>query len=407
MEVIRSLSIFLIALLVSLFMVPLLQRWAVDTGVVDLPDERKLHQGAIPRIGGVAIAMSWLFSLLLHLDLAREIRGIMAGALVMFATGLIDDRYGLSPRRKLMGQSIACLVVVVVGGLRIHTLGDLTGAGPILLPAWLGIPFTLFCMVGVANAINLMDGLDGLAGGVSAVALGAFAILGFLDGNSLVMAVSVALLGGIVGFLRFNLHPARIFMGDSGSLVVGFIIACLAILSTQTAGAVASPVVPLLLLGLPIADTVLVMVRRIQRRSSPFAADRTHVHHRLLDLGLEHRHAVMTLVGFSLLMAASALVLRQLEEERLLLSGYAAGMTVFYLAIGMLRARRDRLPGIGCVDGSALPGTLHKGMVMFLALKTCVKPGTTRYQMLFGSVLALFVSLMVLLVVNVARARGI
>lgn len=346
MEIIRSLSIFLIALLVSMFMVPLLQRWAVDTGVVDLPDERKLHHGAIPRIGGVAIAMSWLFSLLLHLDLTREIRGIMAGALVMFVIGLFDDRYGLSPKRKLMGQLIACLVVVVAGGLRIHTLGDLSGAGPILLPAWLGIPFTLFCMVGVANALNLMDGLDGLAGGISVVALGSFAILGFLAGNSLVMAVSAALLGGIVGFLRFNLHPARIFMGDSGSLVVGFIIACLAILSTQTAEAVVRPVVPLLVLGLPVADTVRVMVRRILLRSSPFAADRSHLHHRLLDLGLEHRDAVMTIFGFSLLMAAFTLVLRQLEEH-LLLYGYAAVMTVFYLAIGMLRTKRNRLPGSG------------------------------------------------------------
>lgn len=339
----HSLYIFMIALFTALIIVPFLQRWALDTGAVDLPDERKRHERAVPRIGGVAIGMAWLFSLLVYVDMSREVRGILAGSLVVFCIGLIDDLYGLTPRRKFLGQIIACLVTVTVGKLYIHQLGDLLGTGPLEIPSWLAIPFTVIAVVGVVNAFNLMDGLDGLAGGISSIALTAFMILGLLDGNPMVVAMCAALLGGIFGFLKYNLYPARIFMGDTGSLMVGFIIAFLAVLLTQSGGSDIQPLVPVLILGLPIADTFRVMGRRLLKRKSPFSPDRIHVHHRFLDLGFQHRFTVIIIYGVSLSWATFAILCYDWSAP-LLLTVYGAGTFAFYLTIRFLRENRDRIP---------------------------------------------------------------
>lgn len=339
----HSLYIFMIALFTALIIVPFLQRWAMDTGAVDLPDERKVHSRAVPRIGGVAIGMAWLFSLLVYVDMTREVRGILAGSLVVFCIGLIDDLYGLTPKRKFMGQIVACLVTMAVGKLYIHQLGDLFGTGTLVIPLWLAIPFTVIAVVGVVNAFNLMDGLDGLAGGISSIALSAFLILGLLNGNHLVVAMCAALLGGIFGFLKYNLYPARIFMGDTGSLMVGFIIAFLAVRLTQSQGSGIQPLVPVLILGLPIADTFRVMGRRLLQRKSPFSPDRIHVHHRFLDLGFQHRFTVIIIYGVSLSLATFAILCHNWSAP-LLLTVYVAGTLAFYLTIRFLRENRERLP---------------------------------------------------------------
>jgi UDP-GlcNAc:undecaprenyl-phosphate GlcNAc-1-phosphate transferase len=333
----------MLALFTALIIVPFLQRWAHDTGAMDMPDERKVHNRAVPRIGGVAIGMAWLFSLLVYVDMTREVRGILAGSLVVFCIGLIDDLYGLTPKRKFLGQIIATLVTMAVGKIAIRGLGDLFGSGALVIPEWLAIPFTIIAVVGVVNAFNLMDGLDGLAGGISSIALAAFFILGYLSGNSHLVAMCAALLGAILGFLKYNLYPARIFMGDTGSLMVGFIIAFLAIILTQAPGTGIQPIVPVLILGLPIADTFRVMGRRLLKRKSPFSPDRTHVHHRFLDLGFQHRFTVIIIYGVSLFWASLAILCHD-RSESLLLTAFGAGTFVFYLAIHFLRENRDRLP---------------------------------------------------------------
>lgn len=343
MEIIHLLYIFLISLFSSMIMVPFLMRWALDTGALDAPDARKVHTKAIPRIGGVAICMGWLFSLLIYVDMSHQVRGILAGTLIVFFTGLIDDLYSISPRKKFLGQIAACLVTIFVGQLYISSLGNLFGGETFLLPPWLGIPFTVLAVVGTVNAFNLMDGLDGLAGGISVIALGAFMILGHLIGNLMIMALCAALLGAILGFLKYNLFPARIFMGDAGSLVVGFVIAFLAVMITQTPGSTIAPIIPVLILGIPIADTLRVMGRRIMQGKSPFSPDRTHLHHNFLELGLKHRYTVLLIYGLSFFWATFAILAHNWEDWFLIVT-FALLMALFYLQILLLRKFRSHFP---------------------------------------------------------------
>ena len=339
----QYLFVFMTALSTALIMVPFLRKWAISTGTVDVPDERKVHTTAVPRIGGIAIFMAFLFSLLVYADLQPAVRGILAGALVIFFTGFVDDLYGISPHRKFLGEIGGCLVTIVVGHLFLSDLGNLFGFGPIVFPLWLAIPFTVFAVVGVINAVNLIDGLDGLAGGVSVIALGAFFVLAWKSGNVQAMLLCAALLGALLGFLKYNYFPARIFMGDTGSLVVGFLLGFLAVLLTQGHGGTVSPVLPVLILGMPIVDTLWVMTRRLLNGHSPFAPDKTHVHHKFLDLGLEHRFTVIFIYGISLFWALASLLLHRLPEYLLLLL-FLAATGAFYLALRHVLRHPQRFP---------------------------------------------------------------
>lgn len=335
--------VFMTSLFLALVMVPGLRRWAIEKRQLDQPDHRKTHVRPRPRLGGVAIFIAFLFALLLFDAIDRQVRGILAGALVLFVTGFVDDLYGLSPRHKFLGEIVGCLVTIVISGLYIGQLGNLFGTGTIQLPMWAGVPFTVFAVVGVVNAINLLDGLDGLAGGFSALALGAFLLLAMEVGNAPVMTLCAALMGGLFGFLRYNAYPARIFMGDAGSLTLGFLLGFLAVFLTQQPAAGVQPVIPFILLGLPIIDTVRVMGERLLQGGHPFRPDRTHVHHRILDLGFSHRFTVLALHGLTLLWALVALFLRQLPEH-VLLAGYLLLSLVFYGGLRALGRQRERWP---------------------------------------------------------------
>lgn len=332
-------SIFATAFSLSLAAVPLLQRWGVRQNMLDLPGERKVHSRAVPRLGGIAICLAFLLTLLCQVELSREMRGMLAGALIIFVTGVIDDIRHLSPLRKLAGQALAVATAMGVGGVYIRTLGDLFGSGEILLPLWLALPFTLMALVGVANAFNLIDGLDGLAGGIATIALVAFALLAGRSGNLEVQLVCMALLGGMLGFLRYNLFPARIFMGDAGSLLTGFVIGFLALSLTQGEGGGAQPVVPLLVVGLPVADALRVMLGRLSCGRSPFAADQSHLHHQLLSLGVRHERAVLLICCASLFFAGYALLLRD-RPALLLLAGYLAATLACYTVLKLLKGWR-------------------------------------------------------------------
>ena len=325
------------AFFAALIMVPPLRRWALESGNIDQPDGRKVHKTAIPRIGGIAIFVSFLFSCLVFVDLVAPVRGVLAGGLVIFCTGLIDDISGLSPKRKFLGEIVACLVTILVGNLTIHSLGNLFGTGLISLPVWAAIPFTVFAVVGVINAINLLDGLDGLAGGVSVIALTCFAVLAYHDGNSPAVMLCIALLGALLGFLKYNFFPARIFMGDTGSLGLGFVLGFLAVYVTQLPHSRISPVVPALILALPILDTIWVMSRRILQNSSPFAADKTHLHHKFLDLGFEHRFTVIFIYGISLLSGLVAILFYETAAHLLLLTYLVVTFSFYMLLRCMLR----------------------------------------------------------------------
>jgi UDP-GlcNAc:undecaprenyl-phosphate GlcNAc-1-phosphate transferase len=316
----NSFYTFMTALFAALVMVPFLRRWALEQGNVDTPDERKVHTTPMPRLGGIAIFLSFLFSSIIYVPIDNGVRGILAGALIIFATGLVDDLSGLSAKRKFAGEIVACLATILVGQVYLTNLGDLFGLGAIILPPWIGVPFTVFAVVGVINAINLIDGLDGLAGGVTIISLSAFFVFGWFDSNTSAAMLAAALFGGVLGFLKYNFYPARIFMGDAGSLTAGFLLGFLAIHLTQYEGSTISPIAPLLVLGLPIVDTIWVMSRRFFKGDSPFSPDRTHVHHKFLNLGFEHRFTVLIIYAITVFWSVFAVLGRNRPDYELLMA---------------------------------------------------------------------------------------
>lgn len=323
---------FMTALFTALIIVPFLRKWALDQGNLDIPDERKMHGTPMPRLGGIAIFLSFLISIIVHVPVTPTIRGFLVGGLIIFITGLIDDLTELSSKRKFAGEVAACLATIVLGELWLSDLGNLFGFGEIILPVWIGIPFTVFAVVGVINAINLIDGLDGLAGGVSVMALTAFFVLGWLNGDQQTTLLAAAMTGALLGFLKYNFYPARIFMGDAGSLTVGFVLGFLAVYTTQQQSSTISPMVPIMILGLPLLDTLWVMSRRIVQRESPFAADRSHVHHKFLNLGFEHRFTVIIIYSLTFFWICSALLFRS-APEYLLLIFMLFTAALFYLCL--------------------------------------------------------------------------
>ncbi len=282
---------FVVALSTTAALIPLLARWAPALGLTDPPGPRKVHRAPVPRVGGLAMAAGMLLPALLTIPLTPPVRGVLLGLAVLLVFGLWDDRSALGYRTKFFGQILAAGLCMAVGGVRI---GAVTIGTVNVLPGALATLVTFVFLVGITNAVNLADGLDGLAGGMVLLCLCAIALFAAAAGKPNVTALCLIEGGAVLGFLRFNTHPARIFMGDSGSQVLGFTVGALALLATQGEDSTVSAALPLLLLGLPILDTATVMVRRIGAGRSPFAADSNHLHHRLLALGFTHREAVAT-----------------------------------------------------------------------------------------------------------------
>lgn len=315
------LSTLLMALFITVSLIPVLKVAAVRYNAVDMPGGRKVHDKPIPKVGGLAMAVGVLAPVLLWAPLDEFGRALLFAAGVIVVFGVADDLRDLWYRSKFLGQVLAALIVVLLGDLRVRSLGTLLPHG-VELPWLLGVPLTCFVIVGVTNAINLSDGLDGLAGGI---ALLSFACLGFLCYQAQLyfgLFVAVAVMGAIFGFLRFNTHPAVIFMGDTGSQLLGFLAVCLGLWVTQRSEAL-SPALPLVLLGFPILDTFTVMTERIVSGRSPFSADRNHFHHKLMRLGLYHTEAVFTIYVLQALLVTFAYLFR-FHDDWLLLSAYAA-----------------------------------------------------------------------------------
>jgi UDP-GlcNAc:undecaprenyl-phosphate GlcNAc-1-phosphate transferase len=283
---------FLLAMIVTMACLPVMGRVAAKWRIVDHPGERKVHSLPIPRIGGVAMAVGVLLASILVLPLTSAELYFLPAAGVVALFGGLDDRFDLDYRIKLFGQLLAAAIVVFGGHIQIHAL---TLDDRVMLPDWISIPLTLFFLVGITNAINLADGLDGLAGGTTFLSLCALALLAYSGGEVTAAALAVTFAGAILGFLRFNTFPASVFMGDAGSQLLGFAVGVLSVRATQGGSVVVSAATPILLLALPILDTLSVMVQRISEGRSPFSADKNHIHHKLLDLGFDHHEAVMVI----------------------------------------------------------------------------------------------------------------
>ncbi len=330
------LSTFLIALFITMALVPILRTAALRLQQgPDLPDARKVHAAPIPKLGGVALALGVILPMLFIADGGRFVNSVLIGAAVVACFGLVDDLKTLGWPAKFGGQILAALVVILYGGLRISSLGSCLPEG-VDLPHALSVVLTLIVVVGVTNAINLSDGLDGLAGGTCLlifICLGVLAYSGTdFPERFFVMALAAAVVGAILGFLRFNTYPATVFMGDTGSQLLGFFAVTLSLGITQC-NAAYSPFLPLLLLGFPVLDTLTVMAERLAAGRSPFTPDKNHFHHKLLRLGLFHTEAVVVIYAVTALLTASAYFLR-FHSDWLIIGLYAlfAALVLAFLA---------------------------------------------------------------------------
>lgn len=321
---------FLLAMVVTMAWLPLFRKFAAKWRIVDHPGERKVHLAPIPRIGGIAMAIGVAIaaSVLVPLQLPDRCFLIAAGLVAVF--GGLDDRFDLDPRIKLAGQVLAALIVIVGAGVQIN---ELTLVDRVSLPAWISIPLTLLFLVGITNAINLADGLDGLAGGTTFLSLCALAMLAYSSGQPTSAALALAFAGAVLGFLRFNTYPASVFMGDAGSQLLGFAVGVLSLRATQGTGSMVSAATPVLLLALPILDTLSVTVQRMSEGRSPFSADKNHIHHKLLALGFDHHEAVMVIYTVQANLFLLAYWLRYESDIAILIT-----VTLFFvIAIGLLQ----------------------------------------------------------------------
>lgn len=304
-----------VAMLVCLFSAPALIRFAIQCGAMDRPDERKPHAGPIPTLGGTAIFAGIITAVFVCFPfLPRQLRpdeiyavlGISLGAALIFIVGLFDDLFGLSPGRKFLLQVLIAAAGVLFG-IKIGFLSGLD-SDYIFLSGPLSVILTVLWIAALMNAVNLIDGLDGLASGISAIAAAAFLILGLAQHQVAAALLSAAVLGASIGFLRYNFHPAKIFLGDSGSLLLGYMLATISILGPFKTTTAFTVVLPILILGLPLFDTSWAILRRTVAGRKLYEADTDHVHHQLNRRGLGHRGTVLVMYGISAILAVIAVI---------------------------------------------------------------------------------------------------
>ena len=299
------------ALLISFIATPVVKSIAQMVGAVDVPkDNRRMHNHPIPRMGGLAIFLGFLLSTLIFVPMSSSMRGMLLGAVIIVVLGIFDDIYSLRAMFKFVVQIIAALVAVLSGNV-IETLSNpnVFSADPYWNLGILAVPATVIWIVAITNAVNLIDGLDGLACGVSTISSMSLLVIALVVSEGNVAILMAALAGGCIGFLPYNMNPAKIFMGDTGSMFLGYLLATISIQGLFKFYVGISFAVPFIILGLPIFDTCFAFIRRIAHGQSPMHADRSHVHHRLIDMGFNQKQAVAVLYVISAILGLSAVVL--------------------------------------------------------------------------------------------------
>ena len=318
-----------VACLIAFASTPMVIALAHKINAIDVPkDKRRIHKKPTPLIGGLAIFLGFLVSVLCFATITKETLGILIGAVIIIVVGIIDDMSDMKAIIKLLCQIIAA-AVVVYSGVRIEHFGNpfvTWWGGPyIVLDYWVSVTVTIFWIVGVCNAVNLIDGLDGLAVGVSSIASMSLLALTLITNNLEVAILTAAVAGAGFGFLPYNFNPAKIFMGDTGALFLGFILACISVEGVLKLSAILSFAIPILVLGLPIFDTLFAIVRRVYRGQSPMSPDRGHLHHRLMDMGFSQRKTVAILYTMTAALCLTAVIIS--------IKGYLRGM---YLIVAVL-----------------------------------------------------------------------
>jgi len=334
--------IFLIAFTISFAAIPLVISLAHNHGALALPGKRHIHTMPTPKFGGIAIASSVLIVSTFVFKLDRVVASYLASSMLMLALGIYDDAKGTDWRLKLTGSLIAISIFILGSGMWVRTLGDLFGNSEISLGLW-GIPFTYFAIFGVISAINLIDGLNGLACGVSSIAFITFAIFSYIYGDRTVFYLSLANLGATAGLFKYNYPRAKIFMGDSGSLFLGFSLSVIAILLTQHESGI-NPMAPVIVLGIPLFDTLRVLTIRVINKKHPFKADKTHLHHLMMRSGVSPTQVVKIIWVLSCLMSLLAFVLHFYDEWLMLVVFiiFVTFMGVFIENLQIIKSRRPR-----------------------------------------------------------------
>lgn len=323
LDVLYMIFAFIISFVFTFATTPLVRRLAFKIGAIDVPrDKRRMHKKPTPRIGGLAIVFGFLVATLCFADMSRQLAGTLCGAAIIVALGIIDDCNALDAKLKFLVQIVAALVVVFVGDIKIDvfTNPNIFSNDPYwVLPPWLSVAVTVIWIVFITNAVNFIDGLDGLAAGVSAIMSVSLVFIAIRVGEASIATLGIALMGSCFGFLPFNFNPAKIFMGDTGSTFLGFMLATLSIQGVFKSYAVISFAVPLLILGLPLFDASFAMIRRMAKGQSPMIADRGHLHHRLIDMGFSQKQTVFILYAISGVLGIAAVLLAESGALRALL----------------------------------------------------------------------------------------
>lgn len=300
----------------ALALTPLVKKFAIRIGAMDTPNARKVHTRIMPRLGGLGIFLAFVITVAALLPFVSAwfttrdmsfVSAFLVGGSIIVLIGALDDRFELSAKVKLLGQIVAASVVVFGFNIRVDFVNIPFQDAYSSLETWVSIPLTILWIVGVTNAINLIDGLDGLAAGVSGIAIGTIAVMSFLMGNTMIALMCLVLLGSIIGFLFFNFHPAKIFMGDTGSLFLGFSLAMLSMLGFKQI-AVVSFITPLIIIGVPLSDTLFAIIRRAVQRKPIFSPDKGHLHHCLRELGFSHRQTVLIIYGIAAFFGVLAII---------------------------------------------------------------------------------------------------
>ena len=305
--------VFFTAFVLSFLFTPFARKIAFKLNVLDFPkDDRKVHKKPIPYLGGLAIYASAVISMIIFADLDKTTISIIIGGTLIFLVGLIDDIRDVSPKFKLVVQILAALIAVY-GGAKINYITNPIPGYEVIYLEYLTIPFTVLWIVGITNTINLIDGIDGLASGVAGISASALMFIAAISGFDFIMIECAVVAGASLGFLPYNFNPAKIFMGDTGALFLGYMLAVISILGVMKIVTSATIIIMILVLGIPVFDTLFAIIRRIINKKPSMEADRGHVHHRLLAKGFSQRQAVLILYIVSIMFGAAAVYLTDSE----------------------------------------------------------------------------------------------
>ena len=305
-------------LIISFISTPIVKEFANRVGAIDVPaDGRRVHDHPIPRMGGLAIFLGFVLSVVLFADVSLQVRGILLGSLLVVIVGVIDDIVPLPAWFKFLLQIVAALIAVF-HGVRIEIIANpnIFSDAEYLMLGKLSIPITVIWIVAVTNSVNLIDGLDGLAVGVSTIAMVTMLVIALVVSDGNVAIILAALAGACIGFMPYNLNPAELFMGDTGALLLGYVLATMSVVGLFKFFAIISFVVPFIVLGLPIFDTAFAFFRRLAHGQNPMKPDRKHFHHRLIDMGLSQKQAVAILYGISGILGLIAILIITTGEVR-------------------------------------------------------------------------------------------